>query len=78
MKSVLAVGLCFCIPLALCSQGYLVAKCQGALSDSSSIGCVAQSLIPHDQSYWIEFKDEHEKSASQCFVACSTVFPNTR
>ena len=43
-----------------------------------SVGCVGRSLIPADESYWIEFKDEHEISAQNCLLTCQTVYPNTR
>lgn len=55
----------------------LSAECHGK-NLSHSIGCVAQSLIPNDSSHWVEFKDEHEKTASNCFLTCRSVFPNTR
>ena len=58
----------------------LSSKCQAAEKkwSSQSIGCVAQSLIPIENTYWIEFKDEHEKTASNCFQTCRSVFQNTR
>ena len=62
----------------------LSVKCEfmscGALkSNSYSIGCVSQALIPLDQSYWVEFKDEETNNrTSVCLETCINIYTNTR
>ena len=62
----------------------LSVKCEfmscGALkSNSYSIGCVSQDLIPLDQSYWVEFKDEETNNrTSVCLETCINIYTNTR
>ena len=59
-------------------QEYLSADCANADKKDESIGCIGRSLIATEQSYWIEFKDEHEISAQNCLLTCQTVYTNTR
>ena len=59
-------------------QEYLSADCANVDKKDESIGCIGHSLIASEESYWIEFKDEHELSAQNCLLTCQTVYPNTR
>jgi len=60
------------------NEEFLSSDCSnGASFKDQSVGCVGRSLIPADESYWIEFKDEHEISAQNCLLTCQTVYPNT-
>ena len=59
-------------------QEFLTYDCADIDKINESIGCIGRSLIPAEQSYWIEFKDEHEISAKNCLLTCQTVYPNTR
>lgn len=44
-----------------------------------TVGCIGDSLIPKDQSYWVEFKEEESnQNINLCLQTCQTAYPNTR
>ena len=41
----------------------------------SSVACVAQSLIPKDKAYLVEF-ERHHNDPSLCWKTCDAAYPN--
>ena len=61
------------------NEDYIVSSCKESQNEIQEIGCIANSLIPLESSFWIEFKDDgHPKNAKNCLLTCQEVYPNTR
>ena len=44
-----------------------------------TVGCIGDSLVPKDQSYWVEFKEEESnQNINLCLQTCQTAYPNAR
>jgi len=42
-----------------------------------TVGCIGDSLVPKDQSYWVEFKEEESnQNINLCLQTCQTAYPN--